>query len=171
MPAHVLDPLRGDPAKADSSTISASVVIKELRPLIATEGTQLSFGQLSPGEIDGTVVITTSNRRYATGGVVVYGQNFSRAKFLISGEPNVVYTIDIGSLTAFHDMRPDTVIGVTALEVSDLLSYSSTVGSETTVGRLNHNGIDSVFVGGTLIVPTTAARGSFRGRVDLIVNY
>ena len=171
MQAHMSDQLRGDHSKASSSTVQASVVIKELRPLTTTEGTPLSFGQLKPGQTDGTVVITTSNTRYSTGGVTVSGQNFSRAEFLVSGEPDAVYTIDIGPLTAFHDMRPDIVIGVTALEVSDLLSYSATVGSEGTVGRLNQNGVDSVFVGGTLVVPATALAGSYQGRVILTVNY
>lgn len=171
MQTHISDPLRGNFANADSSTINASVVIKELHPLIATEITQLSFGQLGPGQIDGTVVVTTSNERYSTGGVVLYGQNFSRAEFLISGEPDVVYTIEIGSLVAFHDMRPDTVLGGTALEVTDLLTYSSTVGLEGTAGRLDQNGIDSVFVGGTLVVPTTALTGCYRGKVAKTVNY
>ncbi len=171
MQTHISDPLRGGFANADSSTIRASVVIRELRPLIATEITQLSFGQLSPGQIDGTVVVTTSNRRYATGGVALYGLNFSRAEFLISGEPNAAYAIEISPLPALHDKRRDVVPGVTVLEVIDLLGYSSTAGSEGTAGRLNQNGIDSVFVGGTLVVPTTALTGSYRGRVILKVNY
>lgn len=60
---------------------------------------------------------------------------------------------------------------LSSLQVVDLLSFSTTAGAVTTTGQIGLNGIDRVFVGGTLIVPTTAEKGSYICEVELTVNY
>lgn len=156
-------------AGGESATIPATVNIKV--NLAITHSSELDFGQVRPGETDGTVVVTTSNTRFATGSVTLRGPKFSRAEFAVTGESNAFYNIGLGSTISLHDERGEPIPGVTGLEVVDLLSFSKTAAAVTSVGQIGSSGIDSVYVGGTLLVPTTAFNGKYSGAVELTINY
>lgn len=159
----------------ESATIQATVRISCWVQLTITSSSPLCFGQIRPGETDGTVVVTTSNERYATGGVGLSGSRFSRAEFTITGQPGVSYSIVPGVPLMVHDQRPNPIPGVTGLEVIDVLIYSTTVGPPETfspgAGQIGPDGVDSVYIGGTLVVPSTAKNGKYAGSVELTINY
>ncbi len=165
--------LPGVAGAEESATIQASVEI--VVQLAITGSSPLCFGQIRPGETDGWVTVTTSNERYATGGVGLSGSHFSRAEFTITGQPGVSYSIVPGVPLIVHDQRPNPIPGVTGLEVIDLLIYSTTVGPPETfspgTGQIGPGGVDSVYIGGTLVVPSTAKNGKYAGSVELTVNY
>lgn len=152
-----------------SGTISASVEIRS--ELVITNIAQLDFGQVRPGATDGTVVVTTANTRFATAGTNIIGPKFSRAEYFVGGVPDAIYTITPGVAFSVHDNRGDPIPDVTSLDVINLLSFSTTVGMETTTGLINPNGVDTIFVGGTLVVPPTAPKGSYSGSVVITINY
>ena len=156
-------------AGAESATIPATVNIKV--NLAITHSSELDFGQVRPANTDGTVVVTTSNTRFATGGVVLRGPKFSRAEFVISGQPGTSYNIVPAASISLHDQRGDPIPVVTGLQVVNLLSFSTTVGAITTTGQIGLDGTDRVFVGGTLLVPPTALNGYYSGSVELTINY
>ena len=157
-------------ALGDGGTIPATVEIRALITL--TRIADLNFGQVRSGETDGTVTVTPLNVRTFTGDVTLRAMtNFSRAEFIITGDPNATFTISPVLDFALHDKRGDPIFGETVLQVTNLLSYSTTVGAVTTVGQFNSNGIDSVFVGGTLLVPPGAKLGKYGGEVTLTFNY
>ena len=96
---------------------------------------------------------------------------FSRATFTVTGPPSTSYNIEPVLAFSVHDARTAPIGSVTLLDVIDLLSYSSTVGAVTTVGQIGPSGVDSVFVGGTLLVPPTARNGKYEGNVELTISH
>lgn len=163
--------LPGVAGAEETGTIQASVQIQSMVQLTITSSSPLSFGQIRPGETDGWVTVTTWNERYATGGVELRAPFFSRAEFTITGLPGASYSIELGAPLIVHDQSSNPIPGVTDLEVIDLLAWSTTVGYETFTGQIGPGGVDSVYIGGTLVVPTTAKNGKYAGNVELTINY
>lgn len=156
-------------ALGDGGTIPATVEIKI--QLSLTKTADLNFGQVRSGHSDGTVVVTPLNERFPTGDVTLRAlTNFSRAEFIITGDPGDSYNIEPVLDFALHDQRGDPVLDVTLLEVVDLISFSSNVG-QGLVGQIGTDGIDSIFVGGTLLVPPGAKFGKYGGQVTLTINF
>lgn len=157
-------------AEGELGTIPATVDIGIQLQL--TRVSQLSFGQVRPGDTDGEVIVTPgTNQRSRTGGVGLSGSKFSRAVFIVTGTPNSFYTIAPVLAFSVHDSRGEPIEGLTLLEVTDLKSYSATVGAVTTSGQIGPGGVDSVFVGGTLLVPPTARNGKYEGDVTLTISH
>lgn len=156
-------------ALGESGTISASIEIRG--ELVITNIAELYFGQVRPGPTDGTVTITTANERIPGGGTGVIGPKFNRAEFVIGGTAGDIFNIVLGVDFSVHDQSGNPDLGVNSLLVTDLISFSTTVGAEGTSGQINSEGIDLIFVGGTLVVPSTALNGSYAGNVILTVNF
>ena len=157
-------------AGGQEGTIPATVQIRTV--LVLTRTADLNFGQIRSGDEGGTIVVTPLNVRFATGGLILRAlRNFSRAEFIITGDPNAFYNITPVLDFALHDQGENPEPGETLLQVVDLISYSTTVGAVTLVGQFDPNGVDSVFVGGTLLVPPGAKFGKYGGEVTLTFNY
>ena len=157
-------------AGGQEGTIPATVEIKTL--ISVTRIADLNFGQIRSGDEDGTVTVSPLNVRTFTGGVILRAlTNFSRAEFIITGDPDAFYNITPVLDFALHDQGENPEPGETLLEVTNLLSYSTTAGEVTFLGQFNSNGIDSVYVGGTLLVPPGAKFGKYGGEVTLTFNY
>ena len=157
-------------AGGQEGTIPATVQIRTV--LVLTRTADLNFGQIRSGDEGGTIVVTPLNVRFATGGLILRAlRNFSRAEFIITGDPNAFYNITPVLDFALHDQGENPEPGETLLQVVDLISYSTTVGAVILVGQFDPNGVDSVFVGGTLLVPPGAKFGKYGGEVTLTFNY
>ena len=157
-------------AGGEEGTIPATVEIRTL--ITITRTAELNFGQVRAGETDGTVTVTPLNVRFPTGGVTLRAMtNFSRAEFIITGDPSTTYNIAPVLGFALHDQRGDPLFGETVLQVTNLISYSTTAMEVTFLGQFNSNGVDTVFVGGTLLVPPGAKFGKYGGEVTLTFNY
>ncbi|MEE8405085.1 MAG: DUF4402 domain-containing protein [candidate division Zixibacteria bacterium] len=117
----------------ESGTISASVEISE--ELVITNLAELYFGQVRPGPTDGTVIVTTANTRSTTGGTGIIGPKFGRAEFVIGGTAGDIYNIVPGVDFSVHDQSGNPDPGVNSLDVINLISFSTTVGVETTSGQ------------------------------------
>lgn len=156
-------------AGGETGTIPATVEIKT--QLTITKTADLNFGQIRAGQSNGIVIVTPLNVRTAVDVTLRALTNFSRATFIITGDSGTTYNIAPVLDFALHDKRGDPVLGVTLLEVTNLKSYSTTVKAETLIGKFNNNGIDSVFVGGTLLVPQGAKFGKYGGQVTLTINF
>jgi hypothetical protein len=87
-------------SSAAGNTIGASVEIKS--PILITCSSDLNFGKIKSGHTEGTVVVTTSNNRFATGGANTRGHRFHPAIFHVSGQPGSFYNIDITAGPAVH---------------------------------------------------------------------
>ena len=153
----------------ESGTISSSIEIRS--ELVITKIASLFFGQVRPGATDGTVVVTTANERFAFGGTGIIGPKFSRAEYVVGGVPDAIYPITPGVALSVHDIRGVPIPDESSLDVIDLKSFSVIFNAEGTTGQFNSSGVDSIFVGGTLVVPTTALNGKYSGSVIISVNY
>ena len=149
-----------------SATGQASVTISNPPSILITE--ELEFGQVRPGGTAGTVVVTPQNNRFATGGTELSGSGsqHSRAEFEIEGPANAFFTIQLSSSPAEHDEGSNP-----SLEITDLVSFSQTLGIVTTTGKTDSDGEDEIFVGGTMQVPAGAKNGKYEGEVTLNVNF
>ena len=152
----------------ESGTISSSIEIRS--ELVITKIASLFFGQVRPGATDGTVIVTTANTREATGGTNIIGPKFSRAEFVVGGTAGDFFNIVPGVDFSVHDQSGNPDPGVNSLDVINLISFSTTLNMEAS-GQINSNGVDTIFVGGTLVVPTTAKNGSYSGSVIITVNF
>lgn len=137
-----------------STTLRADVTITG-QALEITSSTLLNFGFYLIWVNDGTITVTTSNTRSATGGVIIFSgsTSFERAEYNIQGPANTQYTITLPTGLSFVER---TIFGVPVgrtLAVTNLTSFSTTVGAETTTGMTDNNGQDTIYVGGTLVVP------------------
>jgi uncharacterized protein DUF4402 len=136
-----------------SATLQANVTING-QPLEVTGSTTLNFGVYLIWDNDGTIVVTTSNTRNASGGVIIFpgSTSFNRAEFNIQGPPNTPYTITLPTGVSFVERKFNGDSVGRELDVTNLTSFSTTVGTETTTGMTDNNGADTIYVGGTLVV-------------------
>lgn len=172
-------------ALSASATGSASVQI--VGPLSFESRKQLNFGKIINRETDyedddddggsqgnqsggGTVTITTQNQREVSGRVKAR-RRFSRAVFFVTGAPNLSYNIQLSETTAVHTRSSSPERGVTLLQVADLKSFSVNAGAETSRGMTNADGKDTIYIGGTLVVPPSAMSGRYRGDVEITLSY
>ena len=154
-----------------TATIQATVRVVQVFEI--TSSTMLDFGNVKPpavGEGTVTVFIVSAEPpvfdREATDDALLSGDdNFSPAVFTISGPPDGIYEIFLPLSLAFHDFRSEPIPGVTELKVIVLTSATASVGLGT-AGKFDAvTGTDTVFIGGTLVVPDTAKTGDYRGDV------
>lgn len=162
---------------SEAATATGRASVEIVVPLNVIMGSPLEFGNIKSEfesddeeEESGSVTITTGNQRLASGNIKVSSQ-FNRAVFTINGVPYSTYNIQISDLMAVHDQTLKPESGVTQLRILDLKSFSVSAGLETTTGKINASGTDTVYVGGTLLVPATAKNGKYRGDVEIILSY
>jgi hypothetical protein len=150
------------------ATASAQV----LEELVITGRSPLSFGIIESATTGGEVIITPQNQRIVHGGVQVsMNQPFERAHFNIRGKADSMYVVHVPDSLVFTRQGPATDQGVSALKVTDFQSYSENLSQVSTRGQLDDQGQDTVYVGGTLLVPPTVSPGLYSGEVPLTVNY
>ena len=158
---------------ANSSTdfiLSASVNIIEA--ISVTDKTPLDFGIIKSSKSGGTVVVTPLNKRIVNGGVEIDSSNlFHSAEFRIHGAADVEYDIDLPSVLYSTRQETKSVPKETGLKVVDLKSYSEVMKEQTKRARTNSQGNDTVYIGGTLIVPPNVSPGHYTVEVQMTVSY
>ncbi len=159
-----------------TATGNAAAEIRVSGPVQLTTISELEFGGVDAGDADGTVILDPiTNERTSPGNVVpLHGGSHSRAEFLVTGTPSSSYTITLPpseiSISEQTVERDESGNPLSSLIVIDLLAFSTTLPGITLVGQIGLDGTDTIFVGGTLLVPTTAKQGSYRGDVAVTVS-
>ena len=182
-----------------SSTFQAEArIIGEA--LISTSVEDLDFGQISldddgddddgpPVTLLATVILTADTGIRSVvppGGDVTLtgGSNFNRARFLITGEANVAYTININpTVIEAHDagqggppLTVDPVIGFSQNGFNEgfngpdgliVINGGSIIGQ----GFIGADGTDTVFIAGNMQVTSDAKSGGYIGVVTMEVAY
>jgi uncharacterized protein DUF4402 len=140
---------------------------------IVSSSPRLNFGAFANGQNAGTLVVTPSNSRTASGGIEAGPGSYApyhRAEFTVSGPANTPYTITLPATGSFTDSSGDPSGGF-SIQVNNFTSFSTTVGAETTTGMTDINGADTIYVGGTLVVPGgTHVFGIYYGDVSITVD-
>lgn len=143
-----------------AATAIANVQANIIITIGMTTRNGLVFGDISAGATAGTVVLTPTGARTATGGTSINTTTAGNpATFDIQGTPNASFSITL----------PASVI------LSDTASHTMTVdnfaSSPTPSGVLDGSGQQALLVGATLNVSANQAFGSYSGQMSVTVDY
>ncbi|MDE3059935.1 MAG: DUF4402 domain-containing protein [Pseudomonadota bacterium] len=149
---------------SDSRALTASAAATIVQPLSITSQTALNFGFITPGASGGSVTIMPDNTRSTSGSVSVNPGDSARAIFAVQGAPQQQYSIQTPSFLIFSNAESN-------LRVSNFKTYSAGAGAITAIGKLGNTGMDTIYLGGTLTVPSNATPGVYSGLVPLTISY
>lgn len=125
----------------------------------------MNFGTIAASSSGGTVVLSASGSRTASGGVILpsFTGTVSAAQFTVSGQANYTYAI---TLPATNFTLYESGVGPASMVVTAFTSTPSATG--TLLG-----GTETVLVGATLNVMASQAAGSYTNAAgfEVIVNY
>ncbi|MDB5934019.1 MAG: hypothetical protein JWQ01_1363 [Massilia sp.] len=151
---------------AAANTASATATTTVITPISITKATDLAFGNIAASGTSGTVAVNTNNARTVTGGVTAAGGTATAAKFDITGQASLVYTITYD--TGVTLTGPGTAMALT--QVSDVTGAGGASATAAT-GTLSAGGTQSLFIGGTLAVAANQTAGAYTGTFNALVNY
>lgn len=151
-------------ASVQAATANATASGTVVTPIAITAAANLAFGSFAPGA-GGTVTVSTSGVRGATGAVLMSGTG-SAARFDITGEAGTTYSISHSGSTELSNGSATMML----TKFSDLTGANGTSGTATS-GTLDGAGEQSLYVGGTLTVSASQATGVYTGTVIATVEY
>jgi hypothetical protein len=147
----------GSAIAAEDTAQATGTVIS---PIAITKTADLVFGSFAPGATGGTVTISTAGTRGKSGDVFLAGTAAGAAKFDVTGEGGLTYSIDLTTTPLTRDGGTETM--------------NFTVSSDITSGTLagtGASGAQSFFVGGVLTVGAGQLPGTYAGSVKATVAY
>lgn len=157
-------------SRGASATATASATV--VRPVQVICDTPLDFGALRGGHRDGTVVVSTSGSRQATGGAeLLSGGQGNQARLRIAGEAGRHYRVGLPSQLSIAGTRWGRGAVPRTLTASNFEAYSVNARARGTQGTLDGQGRDLVYVGGTIAVPAGAPAGLYRAELPVTVDY
>lgn len=141
-----------------SGTIMAQV------PVSILQNTDMNFGTIAVSSSAGSVVLSTSGSRTASGGVFLpsFTGTVTAAQFTVSGGPNYTYAITLPADFTLYESG----VGPASMIVNAFTSIPSTTGSLKA-------GTETIFVGATLNAEASQAAASYSNAagLEVIVNY
>lgn len=144
---------------ANGSVNSSANVV---RILSVASTTELSFGTFAAGGTAGTVVMSATGNRSATGGVtLVSSSGGSQGGVSLTGTPSTSYSVSFPSSVTL------TAIGGTA--TMNLGSFTTTLTGGQ--GILNSGGSGSFGIGGTLSVSANQPIATYGGSFTVTLSY
>lgn len=120
----------------------------------------LVFGDISSSSVAGTVVLTPSGSRTATGGATINTTaTASPAVFDVEGDANTSFTITLPVSVVLTDPS------------SRVMVVDNFASSPSAAGLLDATGKQILFVGANLNVGSNQAFGSYSGQMSVTVDY
>jgi hypothetical protein len=147
----------GSAIAADGTAVVSGTVIA---PIQITKTADLVFGSFAAGATGGTVTISTAGARAKTGDVVLSGTAAAAAKFDVTGEGGLTYSIALTPTLLTRSGGTETMA----------FTAESDITSGTLAG-VGGAGAQSFFVGGVLTVGTGQVPGNYVGSVKATVAY
>lgn len=143
-------------------------------PITVTPGTALNFGQVSYDTAGATTVVLdptlAANPASSADGAGVFAGTANRADFALSaGLANATYTVNFTAVPGDITASGCGACPANSVEINTLTWASASLGASA--GQLDGTGADTMYVGGTLSMATTAAGGSYSGTYDMEVVY
>lgn len=151
----------GSAIAANAPATSRGTVVT---PIEIEAATELVFGSFAPGAASGTVTISTSGDRTATG-VTLVGTAAGAAQFNVTGTAGLNYGITLSGTTLTSGAN-----NMTFAPVSDLTGAGATSGTADR-GTLSAGGTQTIYVGGVLTVAANQAEGEYTGSLTATVEY
>jgi hypothetical protein len=149
----------GASAQSASGDVNASATLVRSLQILSSSG--LSFGTMSPGATQGTVVIDPAGARSASGGVTLVSTNAGSASSVsLQGTPALTYSVAL----------PETVTLTSSGGASMTLS-SLTTNLQSNSGSIGSNGSGNFGIGGTLNVAASQAVAEYSGTFQVTLNW
>lgn len=147
------------------ASITGQAYAEVIPALTAFENSQLHFGKFSPEVGGGQIVLTPEGIRTAQGSVILSGGNSEPGKFIITGEENASYTIQLPTTSAQlqHQGSNKTMM---------VNNWESNPPAGTGTGVLT-GGTQTVSIGATLIIGSMEDNpvGLYTGTYSLTFAY
>ena len=148
-----------DPFKGSTTTMVFSVQVHVDPVITLSELTGLRFGDIFTSPAPGTVVLSPSGARSATGGAGLGSLSPSGpATFTVTGAGNATYAITLPA---------SILLG----SPEGTLTISAVTSSPNLTGLLDPTGRQTLSVGGTLNVPANQPDGDYTGTFSVTVAY
>jgi hypothetical protein len=155
------------PGQAAQATASASGTV--VAPIAIAVNANLVFGNFAAGT-GGTVTVSTSGVRAASGPVLMAAVAASAARFDVTGAASTTYAITHGGTAVLTNTTGTGGETMALAKFSDLTGANATAGNVGT-GALDGTGAQSLYVGGTLSVAAAQVPGLYTGTVIATVEY
>ena len=147
-------------SSVQAATAVATITANIVSTLRLTTLNGLVFGDISSGSTAGTVVMTATGSRSATGGATINTSVAgSPATFDVQGDANANYSITLPVSVVLSDASSHTMV---------VDNFTST---PTSSGVLGGSGQQSLFVGARLNAGSNQAFGSYSGQMSVTVDY
>jgi spore coat protein U-like protein len=157
------------PSVARADTFSGDAQISVLRPLAFIQVENLDFGSIISGATAGTVTLSPTNVRTATGGVTLKGAGFQNARFagmgVVTQRVRIRITPNTITLTG-----PGPAMTVDNFTINPGTTLQQ-IGASPNYRILPLNGIFSFNVGGRLNVGANQPAGSYSGTFTATLDY
>ena len=150
-------------AAAAEATANATATV--VMPIAITAGANLSFGSFAAGP-GGNVTVNTGGVRSASGPILSSAAAPSAARFDITGQGSLTYSIAHGGSTELSNG-----VATMALTKASDLSGAGAASGNVNFGMLSPGGTQSLFVGGRLTVAVAQQPGVYSGVVIATVEY
>jgi hypothetical protein len=152
----------GSALAAVATANSTSTVVT---PINITKSSDLVFGSFAAGAALGTVTVSPNGTRAVSGGVVALGGSPTAARFDVTGQSGLNYSITFGGSANLSDGSNNMAF----TRISDLTASAATSG-DVSSGTLT-GGAQSIFVGGVLSVAANQPAGTYTGSISATVEY
>jgi Domain of unknown function (DUF4402) len=157
------------PSLAHAEAMSGEAQIAVVTPLSFIEVNDLDFGRIIPSNTAGTVTLSPTNVRTATGGIALVGTDFQSARF--AGRGTVLQRVRIriapNTITLTGPGPSMTVTNFTIDPQGTLLQ----IGGGPNYRILPLNGIFWFNVGARLSVGANQPGGSYSGTFNVTLDY
>jgi hypothetical protein len=144
-------------AAEDSAQATGTVIA----PIQIKKAADLVFGSFAAGANGGTVIISTAGARDKSGDVVLSGTTAAAAKFDVTGEGGLTYSITLAPSPLIRNGGTETMT----------FTAASDIASGALSGTSGTAGAQSFSVGGVLSVGAGQLPGTYVGSVKATVAY
>ena len=157
------------PLSAQAAPTQADLQVAVVTPLSFINYESLDFGRIIPANVAGTVIVSTSNVRTATNGIVLVGTNYQVARFAGRGAQNQRVRIRITPATLTLT-GPGPSMTVTNFIIGPDATLQQ-VGASPNYRIVPANGIFIFSVGGSLNVGANQPAGAYSGVFTATLDY
>lgn len=138
---------------------SRSTASAQVTSIGVTTQNDLHFGQIVTGTTSGTVTVSPSGTRTASGGsTLASGASVSAASFQVTGDPDVTFAITLPSSASLSSG-------------ADQMTVDGFVSDPDQAGSLDATGAALFRVGATLQLRGGQSSGAYSGQFDVRVDY
>lgn len=150
-----------------AAVATASASCEVIEPIAVSKSTDLSFGKFAAGS-GGSVTISTSGVRTSSGVLPsTDGGAATAAVFVVGGGKGATFSVRHGGTTVLSRAAGSETMTLTTF--SDLGAANATAGHVTSA--MLSEGVQPIYIGGTLNVAPNQAVGTYAGEVSVTVDY